>query len=90
VLTAADTITIDMSKKELLAAIDADKDAHVAFLQDFVRAPSPKPPGDTREAAEVLQRYLLRRGVETTVSAPRKEMSNVTSMLDALDHELRL
>jgi len=70
---------LTMSKAELLAAIDADHDHHVAFLQEFLRAPSPNPPGDTREATNVVRRYLGSRGVAHDIVAPQVEMPNVVS-----------
>lgn len=67
------------SKGDLLAAIDADRDQHICFLQDFVRAPSPNPPGDTRAAANLIVRYLADHGVAGTVVAPQPEMPNVVA-----------
>ena len=52
-----------MNKSELLANLSADRDAHVALLQRFIQAPSPNPPGETLEAANVLAEYLASFGV---------------------------
>jgi hypothetical protein len=38
---------------DLLAAVERDREDIIAFLQRFVQAPSPNPPGDTRAAAGV-------------------------------------
>jgi len=65
---------LGMSKKDLLAAIDADKESHIELLQAFIQAPSPNPPGDTTEAAEVIREYLKARDVDTTVIAPKANM----------------
>ncbi|AME23718.1 M20/M25/M40 family metallo-hydrolase [Burkholderia sp. PAMC 26561] len=68
-----------MTKSELLTAIDADRDAHVAFLQEFIRTPSPNPPGDTRNVADVVARYLKQKGVDASIVAPNPDMPNVVS-----------
>jgi succinyl-diaminopimelate desuccinylase len=68
-----------MNKSELLAAIDADRQSHVTFLQEFVRARSPNPPGDTRDAAAVVSSYLAAKGVASMVVAPKAEMPNVVA-----------
>ena len=79
-----------MSKANLLAAIDADRDAHIAFLQEFIRAPSPNPPGNTKEAVDVVRRYLAGKSIEHSVVAPREEMPNVVSEFVGRANERRL
>jgi succinyl-diaminopimelate desuccinylase len=69
----------NMNKTELLAAIDAGRESHIAFLQNFIRTPSPNPPGDTQAAAGVVTAYLQRRGVHSSIIAPREDMPNVVS-----------
>ena len=71
-----------MSKTHLLAAIDDDRAELIEFLRRLVRAPSPNPPGDTREAATVVQSFLEGRGIEASVVAPRAEMPNVVGEFD--------
>lgn len=68
-----------MNAQAFLDALTADTAAHISFLQAFVRAPSPNPPGDTREAAAVIRSYLSARGIATQVIAPREHMPNVVS-----------
>ncbi|KQR77015.1 peptidase M20 [Burkholderia sp. Leaf177] len=68
-----------MTKSEMLAAIDADRDAHVAFLQEFIRTPSPNPPGDTRDVADVVAGYLKQKGADSSIVAPNPDMPNVVS-----------
>ena len=46
-------------RETLLAVIAAEEGALVGMLSDFVRAPSPNPPGDTRAAAAVLARWVF-------------------------------
>ncbi|KIX10214.1 uncharacterized protein Z518_01295 [Rhinocladiella mackenziei CBS 650.93] len=60
-----------MDKEGFLELITADRDAHIALLQNFVQAPSPNPPGDTAEAAKVLIDYLAEQGVEVEIIAPQ-------------------
>ena len=72
-------MTKSNSKADLLAAIDAGREDHVRFLQSFLRAPSPNPPGDTRAAGDVVGRYLAEHGVEGTVVAPQPEMPNIVA-----------
>lgn len=68
-----------MTKSELLRSIEADRRSHVAFLQEFIRTPSPNPPGDTRDVASVVSAYLLRRGVQSYIVAPKADMPNIVS-----------
>jgi acetylornithine deacetylase/succinyl-diaminopimelate desuccinylase-like protein len=69
-----------MDRLAFLKAIEADRDQHVALLQKFIQAPSPNPPGDTGEAAQVLITYLNEHGVETEIVAPQgPERPNVVS-----------
>jgi succinyl-diaminopimelate desuccinylase len=68
-----------MTKSELLGSIEADRRSHVAFLQEFIRTPSPNPPGDTRDVASVVSAYLLRRGVQSSIVAPKADMPNIVS-----------
>ncbi|KUI65171.1 Succinyl-diaminopimelate desuccinylase [Cytospora mali] len=69
-----------MDSQALLDIITVDTDAHISFLQHFVQAPSPNPPGDTRAAAAVIQEYLSSRGITTQIIAPGGEhMPNIVS-----------
>lgn len=70
-----------MDAKALLKEIDANKDAHVAFLQSFTQAPSPNPPGDTRAAANVIISYLQNKKINPEIIAPQPSMPNVVSDL---------
>ncbi|KAL4789361.1 hypothetical protein BDV19DRAFT_397151 [Aspergillus venezuelensis] len=45
-------------KSSLLGSLTGTKEAQIRLLQSFVRAPSPNPPGDTAQAANVLAEYL--------------------------------
>jgi len=45
-------------REQLLRWIDQDRDRIVAFLQDFVRAATPNPPGDTTPAMACIRKLL--------------------------------
>ena len=66
-----------MKSSDLLKAIDADRAEHISFLQAFVQAPSPNPPGDTREAANVIASYLQSNGITPEITGPQPSMPNV-------------
>ena len=49
-------------KETLLHWIDEDRDNLIDFLSRFIQAKSPNPPGDTREAAAYINRFLDENG----------------------------
>lgn len=73
-----------MDSEALLSAIKADTQAHISFLQRFVQAASPNPPGDTRAAAAVIRDYLSsQHGIPTQVITPGGEQApNVVAEFD--------
>jgi succinyl-diaminopimelate desuccinylase len=71
-----------VDKATLLQWIARDRDLIVSFLRDFVRAPSPNPPGDTREAAGVITRFLDRHGLPWRTVAPVPEWPNILGTVD--------
>lgn len=71
-----------VDKATLLDWIERDRDLIVGFLQDFVRAPSPNPPGDTREAAGVITRFLDRHELPWRMVAPMAEWPNIVGTFD--------
>lgn len=66
-----------MKASDLLQAIESDRDAHISFLQAFVQAPSPNPPGDTRAAVEVIAKHLKAKDITPEIVAPQTHMPNV-------------
>lgn len=68
-----------MDRTKLLEIIDNDREQHINFLQRFVQAPSPNPPGDTTEAAQIILKYLNEQDIEATVIDPQSAMPNVVS-----------
>lgn len=66
------------SDRELLQGwIEEERPQLIEFLQSFVRARSPNPPGDTREAAQVITAYLGRHDLPHRVVAPQETMPNI-------------
>lgn len=73
-----------MSEKQaLLAAIDRDRDEIIEFLRGFIRAKSPNPPGDTREAAAYVGKFLKALGLEYRTVAPMPEFPNLVASFEA-------
>lgn len=66
----------------LLAEIEAEKEAMVAFFQRFVRAPTANPPGDTRAGVKVLGGFLEERGLPFRIVAPQAEMPNIVGTFE--------
>lgn len=67
----------------LLARLKETEDHSVAFLQSLLRAPSPNPPGDTRQAAGLITAALRDAGFAPTIISPRAEMPNIVAKFDA-------
>jgi succinyl-diaminopimelate desuccinylase len=66
----------------LLSAIDARRDELVAFLQGFVRTPTANPPGETRDGAAYLEKFLMSRALSYRVIAPMADMPNLLAAFD--------
>lgn len=66
-------------KQMLLDRVEADKDQLISFLRGFLKAKSPNPPGDTREATRYITNYLDEKGVKYQVVGPDSEKPNVVS-----------
>ena len=68
----------------LLAEIDAGTDEWVRLLQEFVRKPTPNPPGDTRAGTAHLASFLATRGLEHRLIAPMPEAPNLVAQFDEI------
>src|SRR4030042_5749765 len=66
-------------QKRIMGRVESDRDELVGFLRGFLRARSPNPPGDTREAAAYVTSYLDRKGISFKVIGPDKEKPNIVS-----------
>jgi succinyl-diaminopimelate desuccinylase len=69
----------EASRQQLLKWIDEDRDALVDFFSGFVKAKSPNPPGDTREAVAFLCKFLEAKGIGYKLIAPQVTMPNIVS-----------
>jgi succinyl-diaminopimelate desuccinylase len=67
----------------LLTEIDRDRDEILGFYRDFIRAKSPNPPGDTREAAGHICKLLARKTLPYTIIAPMDSMPNVVGSFES-------
>lgn len=74
---------MSLLEQELLSRLKASEDKSVAFLQALLRTPSPNPPGDTRQATNLILNALREAGVDPTVIAPRADMPNIIARFDA-------
>ncbi|QIE45300.1 M20 family metallopeptidase [Pseudohalocynthiibacter aestuariivivens] len=74
--------TLSKLKQELVDQVDRDRDLLVEFLSKFVRAKSPNPPGDTRDAARCVTEFLKARDLEHRIVSPHEEMPNVIASFD--------
>ncbi len=66
----------------ILAWIAEDEAAIIGFLQDFLRAPSPNPPGESRAAAAVITRLLDAETLPWRLVAPREEFPNIVGSFE--------
>jgi succinyl-diaminopimelate desuccinylase len=73
---------MDETKRQLLAWIDADRDRLITFLSQFVQAKSPNPPGDTREAAVHLTRFLEDADLPYRIIDPKPEFPNIVASFE--------
>lgn len=64
-------------EQQILAWIEEDRDTLVRFLSDFVRIPSPNPPGDTRAVAAFVADHLKHHGAPCEVLHAREDLPNV-------------
>ena len=71
-----------IDRRTLLDWIEADRELLIRFLRDFVQARSPNPPGDTREAAAFVRRFLDGEGLAYRIIVPNEEMPNIVAAFD--------
>jgi succinyl-diaminopimelate desuccinylase len=73
---------MDELSRTILARLDAQRDRALELLQALLRAPSPNPPGDTRQVAELVCGALRDAGLEPMVFAPHPDMPNIVARFD--------
>lgn len=69
-------------RNSLIAQIDADERRLVKFLGDFLRVPSPNPPGDTKDVCKFVSDFLAKEGVEHEVLQCDPTLPNVAATFD--------
>ena len=69
------------TKKQLLERVEADKKSITDFLRGLISARSPNPPGDTREAASYVAKFLDERGIQYKTIGPDAEKPNIVANL---------
>ncbi len=67
------------TKKQLIERVEDDRDAIIRFMQGFIAVKSPNPPGDTRDAAEYVGKYLKERKLDYRIVGPDPEKPNLVS-----------
>ena len=70
-------------REQLISWMDEERDQIVGFLQGFVRARSPNPPGDTLEAVAQIRAFLDSRGIDYRLIDPQPSMPNVVASFEA-------
>ncbi|HSR79850.1 MAG TPA: M20/M25/M40 family metallo-hydrolase [Hyphomicrobiaceae bacterium] len=70
------------ARQQILDWIDRDREDLVSFLQAFVRHKSPNPPGDTREVADFVKKFLDLRGLPYRIIAAHPEMPNIVGSFE--------
>lgn len=73
---------MDDLRQRVLSWIDEDREVFLEFLSHFVRAKSPNPPGDTLEAAKVIEDFLTERQLPFRTISPNKVMPNFVGTFD--------
>ncbi len=69
-------------RRQILEWIERDRAALVNFYSEFVRRPSPNPPGDTRRAVDHICSFLTAQKAPFAVIAPNVEMPNIVGTVD--------
>ena len=69
-------------REQLMGWIEEEREQLVDFLQGFVRAKSPNPPGDTRLAAKYITDYLSHFQLPHRVIAPQETMPNIVGSFE--------
>lgn len=70
---------MDPKKELLLKWIEEDRDTLIDFLSHFIQRKSPNPPGDTREAAAHVCRFLDHHNLPYHIISPNPEMPNIVA-----------
>jgi len=69
-------------QQTILDWVAEDEEELIQFYSEFVRAKSPNPPGDTREAIGFVSSRLNDWGVDHDIVAPQETMPNIVADFD--------
>jgi len=69
-------------KEELLRWVNEDRDKLIDFLSRFVQAKSPNPPGNTKEAASHVCRFLEAHHLPYRMISPHPDMPNIVGSFE--------
>ena len=70
------------AKIEILNWIENEKHEIIFFLQEFIQAASPNPPGDTTIAAKVISKLLEKHKMPFRWVSPQKTMPNIVGSIN--------
>tara|TARA_B100001057_G_scaffold252059_1_gene252315 strand:+ start:1246 stop:1674 length:429 start_codon:yes stop_codon:yes gene_type:complete len=73
------------TKIEILNSIENTKHEIISFLQEFIQAASPNPPGDTTLAAKVICKLLEKYKMPFRWVAPQKTMPNIIRSINGVN-----
>ncbi|KAF2109628.1 acetylornithine deacetylase/succinyldiaminopimelate desuccinylase-like deacylase [Lophiotrema nucula] len=68
-----------IARQDILREIEENREHYVTFLQNFIRAASPNPPGDTTEASKVVVEFLSSHDIKPNIIAPLERAPNVVT-----------
>jgi succinyl-diaminopimelate desuccinylase len=72
-------------RDQILSWIEAEKSNIIDFLQEFIRAKSPNPPGDTTASAKVVTNLLDKYEVPYRIVAPQPTMPNILGTFEGMN-----
>ena len=64
-------------RNQILSWIEEEETQLVTFLQNFIKAKSPNPPGNTIEVIKFIKAHLEKYDVPFRVVAPQPKMPNL-------------
>lgn len=66
-------------KALMLQSLTTTKSSQISFLQEFVRVPSPNPPGQTAAAAGIITSFLTSNNIPFEIIEPQQGQPNIVS-----------
>src|SRR5689334_13376023 len=72
----------DTMRAALLQRLQDEREALIGFLQDFLRARSANPPGDTTEAADCIGAFLNRQDAPWRIAAAKPHLPNIVGSFE--------